>query len=66
MKYDLQVSKDGLAWLGGLVEEARSDYATFDILKDYYEDEETDMYEAEQKLALVEIIGRENWYARQL
>ncbi len=66
MKYDLQVSKDGLAWLGGLVEEARSDYATFDILKEYYEDEETDMYEAEQKLALVEIIGRENWYARQL
>jgi len=66
MKYDLQVSKDGLAWLAGLVEESRSDYATFDILKDYYEDEETDMYEAEGELALVETIGRENWYARKL
>lgn len=66
MKYDLQVSKDGLAWLAGLVEEARSDYTTFDILKEYYQDEETDMYEAEQELALVECIGKTNWYATQL
>ena len=66
MKYDLQVSKDGLAWLAGLVEEARSDYATFDILKEYYMDEETDMYESEQELALVECIGKTNWYARQV
>ena len=66
MKYDLQVSKDGLAWLAGLVEEARSDYATFDILKEYYQDEETDMYEAEEELSLVEMIGRENWYSKQV
>lgn len=66
MKYDLQVSKDGLAWLAGLVEEARSDYATFDILKEYYQDEETDMYESEGELELIKVIGKENWYARQL
>ncbi len=66
MKYDLQVSKDGLAWLAGLVEEARSDYATFDILRDYYMDEEKDMYESEQELALVECIGKTNWYAKQV
>ena len=66
LKYDLQVLKDGLAWLAGLVEEARSDYATFDILKEYYEDEETDMYEAEQELALAECIGKTNWYAKQV
>ena len=65
MKYDLQVSKDGLAWLAGLVEEARSDYTTFDILKEYYQDEEADMYEAEQELALVECIGKTNWYTKQ-
>ena len=62
----MQVSKDGLAWLAGLVEEARSDYATFDILKEYYQDEETDMYEAEEELSLVEMIGRENWYSKQV
>lgn len=66
IKYDLQVSKDGLAWLAGLVEEARADYTTFDILKEYYQDEETDMYENEQELDLIEKIGKENWYAKQL
>ena len=66
MKYDLQVSKDGLAWLAGLVEAARDDYTTFDILKEYYQDEETDMYEAEGELALFECIGKENWYAMKL
>ena len=62
VKYDYQVSKDGLAWLAGLVEEARSDYKTFDILKEYYEDEEEDMYWAEQQLELIEKIGLQNWY----
>ena len=62
VKYDLQVSKDGLAWLGGLVEEARTDYTTYDILKEYYQDEEEDMYWAEGQLELVEKIGAQNWY----
>ena len=66
LKYDLQVSKDGLAWLAGLVEEAREDYTTFDILKEYYQDEETDMFENEEQLELIKLIGKENWYAKQL
>ena len=66
VKYDLQVSRDGLAWLAGLVEEARADYSTFDILKEYYQDEEEDMYWAEGQLELVKFIGKENWYIQQL
>ena len=62
VKYDLQVSKDGLAWLGELVEAARDDYTTYDILKEYYQDEETDMYEAEGQLELIGKIGAQNWY----
>ena len=62
VKYDLQVSKDGLAWLAGLVEEARTDYSTFDILKEYYQDEEEDMYWGEQQIELCEKIGAQNWY----
>ena len=62
VKYDLQVSKDGLAWLAGIVEEARTDYTTFDILKKYYQDEEEDMYWGEQQLELIEKIGTVNWY----
>ena len=66
VKYDLQVSKDGLAWLAELVEEARDDYTTYDILKEYYQDEEEDMYWGEGQLELIEKIGKENWYIQQL
>lgn len=66
IKYDLQVSKDGLAWLKKLVEEARDDYTTYDILKEYYQDEEEDMYWAEAQLELIEKIGLQNWLNNQL
>ena len=61
IKYDLKISKDGLAWLKTLTEEARDDYTTFDILKTYYQDEEEDLYWAEQQLELIEKIGLTNW-----
>ncbi len=63
VKYDLQVSKDGLAWLGELVECAKDDYKTYDILKEYYEGEEEDMHWGEGQLELIKLIGKENWYA---
>ncbi len=66
LKHDLQVSKDGLAWLKEIVIAAQDDPTTFDILKAYYQDEEGDMYWAEQQLALVELIGKQNWFANQL
>ena len=66
IKYDLQTSKDGLAWLKTLTEEARDDYATFDILKTYYQDEEADLYWAEQQLELIEKIGLQNWLNMQV
>ena len=66
LKHDLQVSKDGLAWLKEIVCAAQDDPTTFDILRDYYKDEEGDMYWAEQQLALVELIGKQNWLVKQL
>lgn len=66
IKYDLQVSKDGLAWLKTVIALAVDDYTTFDILKEYYQDEEEDMYWAEQQLELIEKIGLQNWLNRQL
>ena len=66
IKYDLQVSKDGLAALGQLVELARSDYATFDILKAYYADEEQDMYWGQQQLELIDKLGIQNWLTLQV
>lgn len=66
LKHDLQVSKDGLAWLKEIVCAAQDDFTTFDILKDYYQDEEGDMYWAEQQLALIELIGKQNWLMKQI
>ncbi len=66
IKYDLQVSQDGLTWLATLIEEAKDDFTTFDILKEYYKDEENDMYWGEQQLELIEKIGRQNWLNMQI
>ena len=66
LKHDLQVSKDGLAWLKEIVCASQDDFTTFDILKSYYQDEEGDMYWAEQQLALIELIGKQNWLAGQI
>ena len=66
VKYDLEVSKAGLAWLHEITEEARDDYTTFDILKAYYQDEDEDMYWGEAPLELIECIGKQNWLLQQL
>ncbi len=66
VKYDLEVSKAGLAWLKDITEAAREDYTTFDILKAYYQDEEEDMYWGEAQLELIECIGRQNWILQQV
>ena len=66
LKHDLQVSKDGLAWLASIVDAAKDDLTTYGILKDYYQDEESDMYWAEQQLELIKTIGKENWYASMM
>ncbi len=66
VKYDLEVSKAGLAWLKEITEEAREDYTTYDILKEYYQDEEEDMYWGESQLELIECIGKQNWLLQQL
>ena len=60
------MSKDGLTWLKTIVELAREDYTTFDMLKEYYQDEEEDMYWGEQQLELIEVIGKENSILRQM
>ena len=66
VKYDLQVSVAGLAWLAEIVEAAREDYTTFDILKAYYQDEEEDMYWGQGQLEPIKCIGVQNWLLWQL
>lgn len=66
LKYDLQVSKNGLKWLAEIVKAAQNDLTTYDILKEYYQDEEKDMYELELKLEMIKLIGKQNWLAKQI
>ena len=49
-----------------IVVDAQDAPTTFDILKAYYQDEEGDMYWDEQQLAPVEMIGKQNWLAKQI
>ena len=66
IKYDLEVSKNGLAALKEITELSRDDYTTYDILKAYYQDEEEDMFWAQTQLELIECIGKVNWLLQQL
>ena len=66
IKYDLQVSKDGLALLKTMIDDAKNDLTTSDLLKDYYKDEEEDMYWGEQQLELIDMIGLQNWLVKQM
>ena len=52
VKIDLQISIDGLNALKPLVDMAIGDYVTYDILKEYYVDEEEDMFWGQQQLEI--------------
>lgn len=66
LKHDLQVSRDGIEMLRGLMEQLRADVTTYDLLKVYLKDEEEDMFWTESQLELIELIGIQNWLVRQL
>ena len=62
IKYDYELTKKGLDFLKEAIDISKVDLTTYDLLKDYYKDEEEDMYWGEQQLELIEIIGEKNWY----
>ena len=66
IKYDLKVSVNGLKLLKDMLNDAKDDLTTFDLLKDYYKDEEEDMYQGEQQLETIEMIGLQNWLIKQM
>lgn len=66
IKADYEISKEGLAGIKDLTSSAISDHTTYDLLKEYYADEEDDMLWSESQLELAEKIGKENWLYAQL
>ena len=69
LKYDLSVStdEDGIAMMKEIVAiAAKEDYSSYDVLKDYMQDEDEDANWMKGQLELIECIGVQNWLIQQL
>ncbi len=66
LRHDLEVSKEGLKELLPLFGAASNDLVTYDLLKDYYKDEDDDLQWAQQQLDLIDTVGHQNWLTQQL
>ncbi len=66
LKADLAVSEKEVPALGQVTLSIADDFTSFDLLKAYYQDEEEDMYWMQEQLALIEMIGKQNWLIQQL
>ncbi|MBR1851422.1 MAG: hypothetical protein IJ789_08680 [Bacteroidales bacterium] len=64
LKYDYQVSIDGIELLRKCMDGIKDDLTTFDMMKVYLKDEEEDMYWSEEQLGLIEIIGAKPWLVK--
>lgn len=69
IKYDFSLSRneEGLALMKEVIALAMvEDYTSYDILKDYMQDEDEDANWMEEQLELIELIGKQNWLVHQL
>lgn len=64
LKYDYQVSIDGIELLRKCMDGIKDDLTTFDMMKVYLKDEEEDMYWSEEQLGLIDIIGAKPWIVK--
>ncbi|WP_394018516.1 ferritin-like domain-containing protein [Anaerococcus cruorum] len=66
IKFDLELSKEGLSQLIELVNGSMTEPKTNDLLRAYYIDEEEDKLWSENELEIIEKIGEQNWLQNQL
>jgi bacterioferritin len=66
IKADLDIQKAGVELLYKCLETLTTDPTTYDIMKAYLADEEEDLYWSEGALALIEMIGKQNWLNKQM
>ena len=66
LKADNKESVDGIKLLESHITNETLDYKTFDMLKEYYIDEEGDMAWTSQQLELIERFGINNYLLGQL
>ena len=63
-EYDIQ--RQGLDLLRKCMDTVTEDVTTYDILKDYFKDEEQDLYDDENELDLIKKLGEANWLMTKL
>lgn len=56
----------GLEILSKCMDEVKSDVTTYDIFKDYFKDEEQDLYDDQTAIELIKKLGETNWLLTQL
>lgn len=66
MNKEYEIQKNGVETLAKCLCEVKDDVTTYDLLKDYYKDEEEDQYEDEKELDLIKKLGESNWLLTQL
>lgn len=66
IKTDLDIQEKGVAMLYDCMKQLTDDPTTYDLVKDYLKDEEEDLYWSQGQLEMIEMIGRQNWLAKQL
>ncbi len=66
LEYDHKVSVYGLNSLKEIMKMAADDVTSYELLKEYYMDEEEDMYWTEEQLNLIEMVGKQNWLVKQM
>ena len=66
LKKDLEISLKGLEILNKYIDQTVLDHGTFNLLKDYYVDEEGDKAWTEQQIELIDRLGIKNYLLSQL
>lgn len=66
MNVELKIQREGLEVLRKCMETVAEDVTTYDLLKDYFKDEEQDLYDDENELELLKMLGNANWLMTKL
>lgn len=63
---EVEIQSAGLEILRKCMETVKDDVTTYDLLKDYYKDEEQDLYDDQNELDLIKRLGEANWLMTKL
>lgn len=66
VKADLDLQEKGIKILYYSLTKLKDDPTTYELLKEYLADEEEDLYWSKGQLEIIDMIGRQNWLAKQL